>query len=306
MSASLQHHDAPYESSRPSSRGRRSSSPPSLRHTTYLHREHRKVLHPLADESEDGYSSHPSIYSASPVGSAPSDKENSPQVLNSSKQKAAEVFGEDVLDGSNERDSLIIERSHYPGFSGLNLLQTINERKSGSTVRVDNEYEDSRSARDYALDSSDDEYDLYGRAFYYEYASPTQPLHPVRAHTAPPPELSAEMTTQYHNSSVPMVNSFFSPTAPQTPYAQRPTFRLPTSMNRSYGSIGAHPFHRAPVADRRNYVDPNIPTPDELESNPPRSRRASINGSGTWNSIVRGCCLVCCCLVVSESEVEQQ
>ena len=106
-------------------------------------------------------------------------------------------------------------------------------------------------------------------------------------------------------ASLPVVQSFFG-RSPGRDYAaraespaqnSRQAFRPPTSMNRSYGSLSAHPFHRAPVMGESETAG-GIVTPDEIES--PRS--GSVGGrdkeDGGWTKVLRGLCLVCCCLVV--------
>jgi hypothetical protein len=140
----------------------------------------RKSLHYLADESEDGYSSHPSIYSASPVGSSDSVyhiPKDSPD-----PQDKPGIFEHDV-ETSPDNGSGLAARRNYSTFSGLSLLDTISEQKSASTRSVEDTdaYRDGSEATEgLGLDSSDDEFDYrYGRAGYYEYASPTQPLHPT-------------------------------------------------------------------------------------------------------------------------------
>lgn len=85
-------------------------------------------------------------------------------------------------------------------------------------------------------------------------------------------------------------------------------------MNRSYGSINAHPFHRAPMAERSFRDDrEGEETPDELEGDQEggwgywsvNSGRRTGRGDGrartsVWQGMLRGCCLVCCCIRVED------
>jgi len=263
----------------------------------------RKGLHSLADESEDGYSSHPSIYSASPVGSSDSVY-HIPKDSPNPRDKPG-IFEHDVeTDPDNGSD--LAARRNYSAFSGLSLLDTISEQKSASTRSVEDTdacRDGSEAAEGLELDSSDDEYDYrYGRAGYYEYASPTQPLHPTwsQLQEAAPRDLDA---FHYQASGVPMMAGFFSrsPSAmyqhSPPPPPPRPTFRPVVSMNRSYGTLTAHPFHRAPVAD--GAASTGEATPDEIDS-PNRSRIGFGTGDGGWKRFVKGCCMVCCCTILTD------
>lgn len=178
------------ENARPCSPGSPPSPVPSLR----LHRGNRKALHPLADESEDGYSSHPSIYSASPVGSE-SDRGCQDSSADSvALPKTEGIFEQDVEEDGGAR---LAERRNFSSFSGLSMLDTISEQKSAGSRSVlhddeDDDEDDGDESDDEdddgdtcTVDSEDDEYG-YGRSYYYEYASPTQPLHPARSQSVPP------------------------------------------------------------------------------------------------------------------------
>ncbi|KAF8244251.1 hypothetical protein K440DRAFT_610129 [Wilcoxina mikolae CBS 423.85] len=180
------------ENARPCSTGGFSVSPPSPVPSLRLHKGNRKALHPLADESEDGYSSHPSIYSASPVGSE-SDRGCQDGVADSVAPKTEGIFEQDVEDDSGAR---LAERRNFSSFSGLSMLDTISEQKSASSRSVLHDDEDGDDDEDddededddgdtCTVDSSNDVYG-YGQSFYYEYASPTQPLHPARSQSVPP------------------------------------------------------------------------------------------------------------------------
>ncbi|KAI5859188.1 hypothetical protein BZA05DRAFT_329271 [Tricharina praecox] len=288
------------------------SSPPSPILTPRAHRDKRKALHPRADESEDGYSTHPSIYSASPVGSSDSE-------CGRGQQPDTGVFEQEVDGGDTDTDTdrggangELTGRRNFSSFSGLSMLDTISERKSvASTVVLHDEVDDANGDDEFCGDeySTDDEFGYeYGQPFYYEYASPTQPLHPARSRSAPPREINPLLSHTYQSSSVPVVHTFFSrsPThfgeMQHSPPPQRPAFRPVQSMNRSYGSLMAHPFHRAPMAESgvRRMMDANAPTPDEIES--PTRSRTSLSGerAGGWSRFLKGCCLVCCCLVVDD------
>lgn len=103
-----------------------------------------KRPHPQADESEDGYSSHPSIYSASPVGSKESlvtgDGAND-------DPKPTDIFSPDEIKGVGA------------GSSSYSQQQIHHHRYTDGDSDSDSEY---------------------ARAFHYEYASPVQPLYSTR------------------------------------------------------------------------------------------------------------------------------
>lgn len=283
------------------------SSPPSPR---LHHHQRRKTLHPLADESEDGYSTHPSIYSASPVGSSGGSdcggdgiSESKEKEKQRSSSTATAIFEQDVEDPEPPPTTA---RRTYTSFSGLSVLDTISEQKSvdSRSVLAAEEEDDTDDGEDELLDgySTDDELEYeYGRSFYCEYASPTQPLHPSRSRSAPPRESNPLLQHSPQSSSVPVEHTFFSrsPTrfdiSHNPSVVPRPAFRPVQSMNRSYGSLMAHPFHRAPTA---RFLDNPI-TPDELDS-PGMSRADLPEREGVWGRLLRGFCLVCCCFVLDE------
>lgn len=317
------------ENSRPSY----PSSPPSTPSPIPVRRVRRKPLHPLADESEDGYSSHPSIYSASPVDSTSSSSNGfSPKSIGSdgfSKRKSATtgIFEQDVEDRGAAAPAVVGRDGAYSVFSGVDLLDTISEHKSnsahsdaGAGLLVgggrsgDQEIEECH----FWFDSSDDEYEP-NRAFYYDYASPTQPLHPSQSQSMPAHDtnpLLAPPHSHYQSSSVPLVTNYFSRSPPSSQYQLSPsqlprqTFRPPTSMNYSYGTnLLAHPFHRAPMMAQRSsddrLVDYDARTPDEIGSPNNRSRASLVDrlgDGGSWGRVFRGFCLVCCCMMVSETD----
>ena len=187
------------------------------------------------DSTNDGYSSHPSIYSASPVGSD-SDRDARARALvqaqvhaqaaaahklaRAAAAAAGGIFEQDVepqgpspLIGRRPRRGAACAGSGtgtgtgaLPDVPGVGVLETICERKStdGDEMACDADGgfstdEDGIGDRggdedgfitdddddDYGDDDDDDEFSAhgpgYGRAFYYEYASPTQPLHPARS-----------------------------------------------------------------------------------------------------------------------------
>lgn len=183
------------ENCRPRSSG--DSSSPSPIPTPRARRDKRKALHPRADESEDGYSSHPSVYSASPVGSSDSECGRTVDGVADSdrvqqRQSDAGVFEQDVeeaADGDRGGNGGLAGRRNFSNFSGLSLLDAISERKSVNSSVVLNDDAEGTGDEEFCGDgySTDDELGYeYGRPFYYEYASPTQPLHPARPRSAPP------------------------------------------------------------------------------------------------------------------------
>lgn len=151
-----------------------------------LRREQRKALYPLADESDDGCSPHPSIYEASPVASddeSQGDKEPISICFESTKPTPAELL-DSSPDGSNSppggRDT-----SRFPGIS---LMETISEQKSASTLSETPDQEPHIEIPAIG-DESEDELEQY----YYEYASPTQPLHPAMSTSAPTTHTGQEL-----------------------------------------------------------------------------------------------------------------
>jgi hypothetical protein len=95
------------------------------------------------------------------------------------RPSAGGIFEQDVEDPEPEG----FERRR--NFSTFPMLDTISEQKSMDSEEEDEEEEDDEELTDGY--STDDELEYeYGRPFYYEYASPTQPLHPARSRSAPP------------------------------------------------------------------------------------------------------------------------
>lgn len=145
-----------------------------------LRREQRRVLHPLADDSDDGYSPHPSIYEASPVASddeGRDDKEPLCDSYDSTKQKSTEL-----LEPEHSETSEPAGRSrNFSRFSGLSMMETIAEQKSITSIREEMLDGGAYSPPQQDMESEDDE----DEQFYYDYASPTQPLHPVMSASAP-------------------------------------------------------------------------------------------------------------------------
>lgn len=151
----------------------RSSPSPRLR------REQRKVLHPLADDSDDGYSPHPSIYEASPVASddeGRDDKEPLCDSYDSGKQNPE--FMDLEQPGSPESTG---RGRNFSRFSGLSMMETIAEQKSIASTRDEMLDGGAYSPLQQDEESEDDGDEQY----YYDYASPTQPLHPVMSASAP-------------------------------------------------------------------------------------------------------------------------
>lgn len=200
------------ENTRPSPA--RSISPPSS--------PSRRHKHASQDDSEDGYSSHPSIYSASPVGSdsgneAPRDPTfdnlNSPEsvfalTLSSESHRRRNTRGNghntvnyhtngDANSDTNRNQGIAIQAFHTihgahgnpRDFSGLGFLDTITEQKSKTTLEVHEDLEeleelDNDQDNSYISDESE-----YGEQMFYDCASPTQPLHPRMSSlpSKPPP-----------------------------------------------------------------------------------------------------------------------
>jgi len=179
-----------YGNSRPRSTGGSSPPSPILTPSDLTPCDTRKALHPRADESEDGYSTHPSIYSASPVGSSDSECGRTVYgVADASRvQLDTGVFAQEVEDADIDqgRDG---GRRNSSSSSGLSMPDTASERKSVSSSVVLGTDVDASGDEEFCGDeySTDDEFGYeYGRPFYYEYTSPTQPLHPARSRSAPP------------------------------------------------------------------------------------------------------------------------
>lgn len=151
----------------------RSSPSPRLR------REQRKVLHPLADDSDDGYSPHPSIYEASPVASddeGRDDKEPLCDSYDSGKQNP------ELMDLEQPSSPESTGRGrNFSRFSGLSMMETIAEQKSIASTRDEMLDGGAYSPLQQDEESEDDGDEQY----YYDYASPTQPLHPVMSASAP-------------------------------------------------------------------------------------------------------------------------
>lgn len=163
----------------------RSSPSPRLR------REQRKVLHPLADESDDGYSPHPSIYEASPVASddeGRDDKEPLCDSYDSVKQNSAELLDPEQP-GSPDSTG---RGRNFSRFSGLSMMETIAEQKSIASTRDEMLDGGAYSPLQQDEESEDDGDEQY----YYDYASPTQPLHPVMSASAP--NLGGRSPRLYH------------------------------------------------------------------------------------------------------------
>lgn len=161
------------ENSPPITAPTRASPSPRLR------REQRKVLHPLADESDE-YSPHPSIYEASPVASddeSRDDKEPLCDSYDSAKQKSVELLGPEQSD----IPSPTARGRNFSRFSGLSMMETIAEQKSITSIH--DEMLDGGAYSPLQQDEeSDDDVD---EQYYYDYASPTQPLHPAMSASAP-------------------------------------------------------------------------------------------------------------------------
>lgn len=164
----------------PSPSSAENSPPAALRSTPSprFRREQRKALHPLADESDDGCSPHPSIYEASPVASddeCQGDKEPLSVCFETTKPLAADLSPNP--DGINSPPS----GRDISRFSGLSLLETIAEQKSTSTEPEERDQGSYTQLPTEDDESEDEEFEQY----YYEYASPTQPLHPALSTSAP-------------------------------------------------------------------------------------------------------------------------
>ncbi|KAH8149524.1 uncharacterized protein LAJ45_06604 [Morchella importuna] len=268
-----------------------SRTPPSPR----LRREQRKVLHLLNDESDDGYSPHPSIYEASPVASddeGRSDKEL-PGSYDSPKQKPV-----DFLD--TQQNESPGRGRNFSRFSGISMMETITEQKSIKSTR--DEILDEVAYAPLQQDEESDE-DEDGR-FFYDYASPTQPLHPAMSASAPNLGGSPYSSSAEHPTSAPTASTFFSRgiSSSPRPFPHQPTFRPALSMNRSYGTLSSHPFHRAPVLVTGSdpYTDGNQHTPDSLESPTYGSRPSSLRNQSLWGKLCRGFCFVCCCVNIND------
>ncbi|KAI5784938.1 hypothetical protein FPQ18DRAFT_352792 [Pyronema domesticum] len=287
------------ENTRPSPA--RSISPPSS--------PSRRHKHASQDDSEDGYSSHPSIYSASPVGSdsgneAPRDPTfdnlNSPESVfaltlssESHRRRNTRGNGHNTVNYHTNGDA----NSDTNRNQGLGFLDTITEQKSKTTLEVHEDLEeleelDNDQDNSYISDESE-----YGEQMFYDCASPTQPLHPRMSSLPNAPLLSNPSSPFTVDPTHAALQTFFSHspghlsrTLPSS-HGQRPqAFRAPTSMNRSYGTLSSHPFHRAPVAEAGAVLN-RMPTPDRLDSPLPRER-----GTGCWGRLWRGVVGVCCCL----------
>ncbi|RPB02513.1 hypothetical protein L873DRAFT_1673276 [Choiromyces venosus 120613-1] len=280
------------------------NSPPAAHRSTpspRLYREQRKALHPLADESDDGCSPHPSIYEASPVASddeCPGDKEPLSVCFETTKPQTADLLSSNP-DGTNSPPG----GRDLSRFSGLSLLETITEQKSASTQPEERDRESYTQLPTEDDESEDEEFEQC----YYEYASPTQPLHPALSTSAPQhTESPYPSPSQSHPTSAPVSNAFFTRGLPPSPrpFPHQPNFRPAVSMNRSYGTLSSHPFHRAPVLTTfpDNYPADNIHTPDSLRSPNSRSRAGSLREGGVWAKISHAFCAFCCCVSVSESE----
>ncbi|KAL0633736.1 hypothetical protein Q9L58_007340 [Maublancomyces gigas] len=272
----------------------RSSPSPRLR------REQRKVLHPLADDSDDGYSPHPSIYEASPVASddeGRDDKEPLCDSYDSGKQNPELMDLEQP--GSPESTG---RGRNFSRFSGLSMMETIAEQKSIASTRDEMLDGGAYSPLQQDEESEDDGDEQY----YYDYASPTQPLHPVMSASAPNLGGPPYPSSSEHPTSAPSASMFFSQglsSSPRQFAPHQPTFRPALSMNRSYGTLTSHPFHRAPVLT--TVPDPyteNQRTPDSLESPIGRSRSGSIRDLGVWGRLCKGFCLVCCCVSIGDDD----
>lgn len=279
------------------------SSPPHFR------RDEHKVLQPLPDDSSDGYSSHLSIYEASPVSS---DDESAVRASGKSPTTGQSVSSPKQKSQDGEEGGFAIRRN-YSSFSGLSTLETITEQKSTASSRsVFSEREDQSRYED----SSDDE--EYDSTYFYEYASPIQPIHP--AMESSPSGTFAANVTDTRPVPIPLVGSLFSlasaaafsaPPADLSAPPRRHGFRPPVSMYRSYGTLAAHPFHHAPFASlghHRRSMDgaaDEAPTPDELPSptcSRPTSVGSSEGGGGAWAKLFRGLSLVCCCVPVENPD----
>jgi len=165
----------------PSPSSAENSPPAALRSTPSprLRREQRKALHPLADESDDGCSPHPSIYEASPVASddeCQGDKDPLSVCFETTKPQAADLLSPNP-DGTNSPPS----GRDISRFPGLSLLETIAEQKSASTEPEERDQGSYIQLPTEDGESGDEEFEQY----YYEYASPTQPLHPALSTSAP-------------------------------------------------------------------------------------------------------------------------
>ncbi|PWW72033.1 hypothetical protein C7212DRAFT_360548 [Tuber magnatum] len=255
----------------------------------------------LADESDDGCSPHPSIYEASPVASddeCQGDKEPLSICFETAKPQAADLLSSNP-DGTNSPPS----GGDISRFSGLSLLETIAEQKSLSTQpeeRDQGSYTQLPTGDD---ESEDEEFEHH----YYEYASPTQPLHPALSTSAPQhTESPYPSPSQNHPTSAPVSNSFFTRGLPPSPrpFPHQPNFRPAVSMNRSYGTLSSHPFHRAPILTTLpdNYPADNMRTPDSLRSPSSRSRVGSLREGGVWTNISHAFCTFCCCVGVGDPE----
>ncbi|KAI5818457.1 hypothetical protein BZA77DRAFT_307027 [Pyronema omphalodes] len=313
------------ENTRPSPA--RSISPPSS--------PPRRHKHVSQDDSEDGYSSHPSIYSASPVESesgneAPRDptfdnlnSTKSVFALYSESQRrrssttrgnshnAVDYHANDDANSDANRNrggELQAAQAIHGGhgnprdFPSLGFLDTITEQKSKTTLEIREDLDDLDNDQDnsYVTDESE-----YGDQMFYDYASPTQPLHP-RISSLPNAPLHSHPSSPFSiDPTHAALQTFFSRSPGQlsttlsTPHAQRPqAFRAPTSMNRSYGTLSSHPFHRAPVAEA-GPVPNRMPTPDRLDSPLPRDSR----GGGIFGKLWRVMGGVCCCLQPGDGSV---
>ncbi|KAG0640369.1 hypothetical protein HOY80DRAFT_19385 [Tuber brumale] len=279
------------------------SPPAALRSTPSPrpHREQRKALRPLPDESDDGCSPHPSIYEASPVVSddeCQSDKEPLSVCFETAKPQAADLLSLNP-DGTNSPPS----GRDIPRFSGLSLLETITEQKSASTQPEEGD----RVSYTQVPTEDDDESEDEELEQYYEYAGPTQPLHPALSTSAPQyTESPYPSPSRSHPTSAPVSNSFFTRGLPPSPrpFPHQPNFRPAVSMNRSYGTLSSHPFHRAPVLATfpGGYPADNMRTPDSLQSPNSRSRAGSLREGGVWTKISHAFCAFCCCVSVGDSE----
>jgi hypothetical protein len=100
-----------------------------------------------------------------------------------------EQDAEEVANADRDGNGDLAGRRNFSSFSGLSLLDTVSERKSVNSTVVLNDDDEGTGDEEFYGDgySTDDELGYeYGRPFYYEYASPTQPLHPARSRSAPP------------------------------------------------------------------------------------------------------------------------
>lgn len=170
------------------------NSPPAATRTPpppRLRREQRKALHPLTDESDDGYSPHPSIYEASPVASD-DDEGHSDKELSDSYDSAKHISAE-LLDTQQSGTPEPPGRSrNFSRFSGLSMMETITEQKS-----IKSTGDELLDGGAYTPLQQDDESEEGGdEQYYYDYASPTQPLHPAMSASAP--NLSGELRTSIY------------------------------------------------------------------------------------------------------------